>query len=284
MPMMDHLYRIISLLLGHQPIPYIEFNDPVPDIHTLYDLFPTPEPSDDAPLAVVEEKENVQDFLNDIVEETTTRNLIAWSKANHVKVHSILFAAFLMAVRDVLKPDFDKFLAITAVNYRSSFKPAFSNQVLALMRTLVSEEFTITDNCDLKELSKAINTSVHSQLDSGKHILNLKTLEKRLQRDASPEELLQRCKFPANAVTQTNIGAMEFSGDYPHSDLSLQELFFYADVTPFCETQANVVLGTLTFRQKVFLSLWFLEKLVKESEAAAILIKMKELLTTFNPN
>lgn len=186
-----------------------------------------------------------------------------------------------MAVRVVLKPDFDTFMAITAVNYRSSFKPAFSKEVLALMRTLINEEFTVPENCDLKELAKAINASVHTQLDSGKHISNLKGVEKHLQRDASPAELLQRCKFPANGVTQTNIGALEFSGDYPDSDLSLNELFFYADVTPFCEAKTNVILGTLTFKNKMFLSLWFLENLVKESEAQEILAKMKEYLTIF---
>lgn len=57
---------------------------------------------------------------------------------------------------------------------------------------------------------------------------------------------------------------------------------FYADVTPFCEASANVVLGTLTFRQQVFLSLWFLKNLVKEEEAKAILVRMKELLASFN--
>lgn len=286
MPVMDHLYRIMSLILNRQPIPDIEFNDIIPDHHTLYDNFPSLESLesvDDAPVKIPEEKglekkENIQDFLCDVVEEITTRNVITWSKVNNIKIHAILFAALLMAVRDVLKPDFDKFLAVTAVNYRSFFKPPFSKEALGLMRTRVSEEFTLSDHCNLKELAKAINTSVHSQLDSGKHILNLKALEKRLQRNISPEELLQRNKFPGNAVIQTNVGTLEFSGDYPHSDLSLKELFFYADVSLFSETPTNVVLGVLTFRQKIFLSLWFLEKLVKEVEAKEILTKMKKFL------
>jgi hypothetical protein len=281
MPMMDHLYQIMSLILSNQPIPSVEFNDHIPELYTLYEQFPSQEPPDDMPIEIIEEKANIQDFLCDVVEKITTQNMIAWSKANNVKVHSILFAALLFSVRDVLHPDENRFLAMTAVNYRSSFKPAFSKHVLALMRTLINEEFEVPDNCDLKELAKAINASVHAQLDAGQHVMNLKALEKRIQCGASPQELLQRSKFPPHAVTQTNVGALEFSGDYPHSDLSLNELFFYADVTPFCETRTNVILGTLTFRDKVFLSLWFLEALVQESEAQGILTKMKEHLTVF---
>lgn len=281
MPMMNHLYQIMSLILSNQPISLMEFNDPVPELCSLYEQFPSQEPSDDTPIEIIEERANIQDFLCDVVEEMTTRNVIAWSKANNVKVHAILFAALLLSVRDVLQPDETHFLAMTAVNYRSSFKPAFSKQVLALMRTLINEEFEVPDSCDLKELAKAINASVHAQLDAGQHIMNLKALEKRIQGGASPQELLQRCKFLPHAVTQTNVGVLEFSGDYPHPNLSLNELFFYADVTPFCETRTNVILGTLTFRDKVFLSLWFLEGLVQESEAQGILTKMKEHLSVF---
>lgn len=279
MPMMDHLYHIMSLLLSNQPIPSREFSDPIPELSTLYQQFPSQELPEDTPINIIEERANVQDFLCDVVDTTTTKNMIAWSKANNVKVHAILFAALLLSVRDVLQPDENRFLAMTAVNYRSSFKPAFSKQVLALMRTLINDEFEVGNNCDLRGLAKAINGSVHAQLDAGKHVMNLKALARRIQRGASPQELLQRSKFAPNAVTQTNVGALEFSGDYPH--LSLNELFFYADVTPFCEKRTNVILGTLTFRDKVFLSLWFLEELVKESEAQGILTKMKEHLTVF---
>jgi NRPS condensation-like uncharacterized protein len=279
MRMMNHLFQILAQLIKGQMPHIIEFNTPIPDIHSLYSLT-SEEPMDDSPIALKEEKGLHQDFTTHIVEEEITKKIIEWSKSSKVKVHAILFAAFLMAVRYVLKPDFDKFNAITVVNYRSSFIPAFSNQVLTLMRTLISEEFAVSETSQLKALSQAINKSVHSQLDAGKHVLNLKVLEKRLSRNISPEELLQRCKLPAHAVAQTNLGAMEFSGDYPDSPLRLDELFFFADATPFFEEKTNLVLGTLSFRQKIFLCLWFLEELVGESEAKAILLKMKEILST----
>lgn len=279
MPMMNHLYQIFASLLNGQEPSLNEFNTPVPDFHSLYPLS-SKEPIEDTSIEIEEEKEHIQDFLTDIIDERTTKKIIDFSRANNIKVHAILFAALLMSVKEVLKPDFDKLNAVSAVNYRSSFKPPFSSEVLALMRTLIQEEFSISDHVKLTDFAKVINTSVHSQLDAGEHVLNLKALEKRLERGASPQELLQRCKFPLNSVGQSNVGALNFTGHYSDSQLALNELFFFADITPFCSDRVNVVLGTLTFRDKVSLSLWYLADLVKEEEAKAILTSMKERLAS----
>jgi hypothetical protein len=279
MRVMNHLYEILAALLNDQVPEVTEVNTPVPDTRSLYNLC-AEEPGEDRPIGIAEEEGLSQDFLTDSVDETTTQQMMLWSKKHNVRVHAILFAALMMSVRDVLGSNYNSLTAITAVNYRSSFKPAFSPHVLALMRTLIQDEFSMEGVIELRDLAKAINNSVHSQLDAGKHVLNLKALEKRLDRNATPQELLQRCKFPQNAVTQTNVGALEFSGNYPNSRLRLEELSFFADVTPFCADRVNVVLGTLTFRNKVSLSLWFLEGLVATEEAQAVLTRMKALLAS----
>lgn len=77
MPMMDHLYGIMALLLRNQPIPDIEFNATVPELQSLYDLFPLAVAPEDTPVTLMPEKENVQDFLCAVVDEKTSSVVIA---------------------------------------------------------------------------------------------------------------------------------------------------------------------------------------------------------------
>lgn len=206
MQLMNHLFQILAQLIKGQIPTIIEFNAPVPDLHSLYPLT-SEEPIDDCPINLEEEKGLRQDFTINIIEETVTQKIIEWSKKNQVKIHAILFAALLMSIQNVLKPKFEKFNAITIVNFRSSFMPAFSKEVLALMRTFISEEFPVSEASQLQVLSQAINKSVHSQLDAGKHILNLKTLEKRLLRNEVGKIAEERIFLRLNASFFLNFSA-----------------------------------------------------------------------------
>lgn len=277
MQMMNHFYQICSQLLNNKEPKKVEYNTSLPKLETLYHLS-LQEPVEDAPPPERVDKGYHTTFVKDTLDEVISSEVIKWSKAHEVKVHATLFAAYLQAIRRVINPNFKEFTAATAVNFRPFFNPPFSKEVLMLMRTIVAEKFPVSGNEDLSGLAKAINQSVHSQMDAGQHVLNLKELVNRLKRNPSPNELWCRAKLPANTVAVTNLGSLDFSGKYG-SKLSLEELFFVANVEPFIDEPTNFVLGTFTFQGKTSLTLWFLEELVQDSLGQAILSEMKKILS-----
>lgn len=276
MQMMNHLYQICAKLLKKEIPDKVEYNTPLPNLKTLYPLS-TKEPAKDLAIPARADRGYHTSFVKDVIEELTTGKILKWTKMQGIKVHATLFAALLKAIRTVIKPDFDEFTALTAVNFRPSFNPSFSKDVLVLLRTCISERFRVLEDERMDVLARAIHDSVHTQIESGEHVLNLKTLENRLKRNPSPQELWQRSKFPADAVTVTNLGSLEFSGKYD-SDLSIKELFFVANVEPFIEEPTNFILGSVTFNGQIFLTLWFLEELVQWPIAGAVLQEMKKIL------
>jgi hypothetical protein len=70
---------------------------------------------------------------------------------------------------------------------------------------------------------------------------------------------------------------LDFSGDY--DGISLDKLFFIANVEPFFEAADNWVLGAVTFRGQLFLTLWYLEELVDEETARHVLSETKRILS-----
>jgi len=280
MQMINHLYETFSQLLTNDSPYKVEYNQPLPNLNTLYPLSQEI-PLDDPPVPSRTDKDYHTTFTKGVVDAEVMAKVLEWSKSQGIKVHATLFAALLQAVRKVVNPPFEELTALTAVNYRPFFNPPVSKETLALLRTCISDKFYVEEDGDFATLAKAVNHSVHSQLEAGEHVLNLKVLERRLARNPAPEELWKRAKFPANAVIVTNLGTLDFSGEYP-ANLSLEELFFVANVEPFIEESTNVILGVVTFKGKLSLSLWFLEELVQEEVGKAILSEMKQTLSALD--
>lgn len=276
MQMMNHLFNILSEILKNKTPTINEISLSFPDLKSLYHLSKK-EPSEDCTPIFREDKGYHSNFVKDVIDENTTAKILKWTKAQGIKVTGTLFAALLLAVKRVVKPDFDEFTAVIAVNIRSSFSPPVSNEVLTLLRNIMTHKCSI-QNENFASLAKKIHQSVHQQLQSGEHVFNLKSLEKRLSRYVSPKEMWQRAKLPDNAILLTNIGDVKFSGKY--GNLSLNELFFVSNIDCYIEKPTNFILGTLTFQGKIFSSLWFIEELVDESVGQKILSEMKEILSS----
>lgn len=138
----NHLFTIFSELQTTGKAEITEFNRPLPDLKSLYPLS-AQEPAEEAPASPREDKGYHTNFLKDAIDEKTTEKMIQWTKAQGVKVNGTLFAAFLLAIRRVVDPDFDAFTAISIVNYRPWFQPAVSKQTLALLRTGIADDFVV---------------------------------------------------------------------------------------------------------------------------------------------
>mgnify|MGYP003347241499 FL=1 len=63
-----------------------------------------------------------------------------------------------------------------------------------------------------------------------------------------------------------------------YSELSIEKLFFIANIEPAFDSADNWILGANTFRHEMFLTLWYLEELVDESTAQQVLLEMKKIL------
>lgn len=281
MQMMNHLYELFSQLSKNEQPPKIAYDASLPDLKTLYPLSQET-PPEDPPIPDRIDRNYHTAFVKEVINEKISQNVLEWTKAQGIKVHATLFAALLQAVRRVINPPSQDLTALTAVNYRPFFNPLVSKDTLTLLRTCIADTFPVEGNEDFATLAKAFNRSVHSQLEAGKHVLNLKALEQRLARNPTPEELWKRSKFPENATIVTNLGTLDFPGEYGNN-LSVDELFFVANVEPFIEASTNVILGAVTFKGKIFLTLWFLEELVEDKLAQAVLSEMRQILATLQP-
>ena len=274
MELMNHLFKILSAL-AQGKVPELEsFEQELPDLKSLYALSPG------APTeALLSFSRTAHPYHMTFVKESlAARNVVRWTQRQGIRVNATLLAALLLAIRRVVNPHFEEFSARTAVNFRSSFNPPVSKEKLALMRTCLSDQVAVDEETDLATLAKTLHQGLYRQLNAGQHVANLKLLEQRLQRKISNSELWQRSKCPDNGAEVTNLGALEFSGNY--GNLTLKELSFFANIVPFVESANNFFLAAVTFRGKISLSLWFIEELVDESVGKAVLAEVKAILSS----
>jgi len=106
--------------------------------------------------------------------------------------------------------------------------------------------------------------------------VNLKRIASRVQRKETARALWCRARLPEHSIILTNVGRLEFSGDY--GLLAIDKLFFVANVEPIFESQDNWILGSVTYRGQLFLTLWYLEELVERATASRVLAEMKKML------
>ncbi|MDR3624181.1 MAG: condensation domain-containing protein [Chlamydiales bacterium] len=279
MPAMNHLFGIFANLLQGTSPAYTLFDDVIPPVESLFSLC-TKEVEIDKAVPVRIERDFQMDFVKYELDMTITKKILVWSKEQGVKVHATLFAALLLAVRRVVKPDFENFQALTVINYRRFFTPPVPNEVMKLLRAGMITEVEVALEDDLASIARAIHDDVHSKLDSGEAIYPLKVMAERSSVEMSAQEVWKRALKPSNVIAVTNLGVLNFTGDY--TGLVLDQLFFVADVRPFFEEANNFVLGAHTFKGKTMLTLWFLQELVEEVTANQILAHMQEILSIPN--
>ena len=90
------------------------------------------------------------------------------------------------------------------------------------------------------------------------------------------EGIWRRARIPVHQIILTNVGSLEFNGVY--GGLSIDIPFFIANVEPAFDSQDNWILGAVTLRGQMYLTLWYLEERVDETTAHKVLSEMKRIL------
>jgi hypothetical protein len=277
MRLVDQLFSALEhLALGRLPprlgvdIPHL----PLDGLEGLSAMSPQPEPE---PASRVD-RQLQTDYVVDQLDAAATAALIGWARSQRIKVHSVLFAALLLAIRRVTGSEHPIVEANTVVNFRPFLQPQVSSDVMRLTRICVVTPVPMAGFDDLQALAHFIHTDLYSQLAQGEHVRNVHRIIQRVQRGESGSDLWRRARIPAHQVILTNVGRIDWQGDY--SNLLIERLFFIANVEPIVDSPDNWILGSLTYRDELQLSLWYLQELVAETTALAVLAELKRLLTT----
>ena len=280
MNLLDHLFQILSDLYNEIEPRKIEFDSYFPPLESLHSLSRQElKPLGDVKVTPRIPYKYTTGFVNLHLNKRTTSNILAWTKTQGIKVHATLFAALLLAIRNVMDPDFEDFKALTVVNFRPFFTPPVSNHLMRLLRVAFPTLLSVRLGDDVKEVAKKIHDDVYLQLAQGEHVLQLQRMSQYLSTNPSPEDKWRDELHKGNTVTVTNIGVLEFTGDYKDSPFKIEALTFTANVQPFFENKHNLVLAALCFKGRLNLSLWRLQELVSKSEAQAVLLEMDRILT-----
>lgn len=218
------------------------------------------------------------DYVLDHLNPAATAAVIGWAKSQGIRVHSVLFAALLLAIRRVAGSSHPIIDANTVVNFRPFLQPEVSGDVMRLTRVCVVTPVPMAEFDDLKSLAHFIHGDLYKRLADGEHLRNIRRIIQRVQRGESGADLWRRSRIPEHQVILTNVGKIDWQGNY--KTLSIDRLFFIANVEPIFDSPDNWILGALTYRDQLQLSLWYLQELVQEETAIAVLTELKSLLTT----
>lgn len=216
------------------------------------------------------------DYVLDHLDAATTGAVIAWARSQGIRVHAVLFAALLLAIRQVTGSDHPIVEANTVVNFRPFLQPELPSDVMRLTRICVVTPVPMAAFDDLTALAHFIHADLYERLEQGEHVRNVQRIIQRVQRGESGVDLWRRARIPEHQVILTNVGRIDWPGDY--GTLSIERLFFIANVEPIFDSPDNWILGSLTYRDQLQLSLWYLEELVAEQTAIAVLAELRRLL------
>lgn len=275
MQLVNQLFSTLSQLangLVPQPLGCDSMTLSLDSLNDLTDREPEPEAAPPAR----EDKNYHTDYVLYEIDAAATARIILWAKAREVRLNAVLFAALLLAIRRVTQTSHPVMDASTVVNFRPFLKPELSKEVMRLTRVCVVTPVEIDRFDGMADLAQYIHADLYARLEAGEHVVNLKRIANRVKRQESPREFWQRAITPEHLVILTNIGNLEFDGAY--DGLSIEKLFFIANIEPAFQSPDNWILGSVTFRGQMFLTLWYLEELVDEATARQVTAEMNRIL------
>jgi hypothetical protein len=215
-------------------------------------------------------------FTKYIFEEAITTQILKWSHIHHLELQYTLFAAFLKAIAALKKQDLEGLktaTAITVLDYRPFFEEPVSKEQLSPLGLWLNGKFNLVDR-EFPALAREIQEDFHHRLENGEHHDRIKKLFQIPFRFISPEKFLHYCQLPPFVYGLSYVEPVNFNGIYPN-DLSMEEIFFISNIDPYCSSINNGCLGVVSFKGKIFLTLWSFDS---ENNAASILQKMETIL------
>ncbi|MCP9804508.1 hypothetical protein KBY75_13125 [Cyanobium sp. T1G-Tous] len=200
--------------------------------------------------------------------------VLAWTRLRGLRLNATLHAAFLQAlVADGFLPA--KTTATTVVNLRSLAEPPLPWELMRLLRVCVDTSVEVDPDSSLDQLASELHGVLQQQLSSGSPLRALNTIAAALEDGPTPHQLWQRSWRQGGLIT--NLGRVPVQAQ--HGELELARLFFVANVEPIAlPHQPLAVLGALSFRDQLSLTLFHIEQQLGDARATAVLADTKKRL------
>ncbi|MCH9714974.1 MAG: hypothetical protein K0U63_10595 [Cyanobacteria bacterium] len=206
--------------------------------------------------------------------------VLAWTRRRGLRLNATLHAAFLQAlVADGFLPA--KTTASTVVNLRSLAVPQLPWELMRLLRVCVDTSVEVDPDSSLDQLASELHGALQQQLSSGSPLRALNTIAAALEDGPTPHQLWQRSWRQGGLIT--NLGRVPVQAH--HGELELARLFFVANIEPIAlPKQPLAVLGALSFRDQLSLTLFHIEQQLGDARATALLADTKKRLMALPVN
>lgn len=211
--------------------------------------------------------------LQDLTPELSAA-VLAWTRQRGLRLNATLQAAFLQAlVAARLLPAATT--AATVVNLRQLARPPLPWELMRLLRVCVETPICVDPGAPLDGLAAQLHAVLQRQLGDGEPIQALNTIAASLADDPSPPQLWRRCWREGGLIT--NLGRVPVQPR--HGALVLERLFFVANIEPITLPEKPlVVLGALSFADRLSLTCLYLEQQASADQAHAVLADMARRL------
>lgn len=275
--LMNHLYRICAAKLADKTC-QLTYDRTPPNFESLYRQVDTSS-VELAPLPPIERyiPPEVTTWEMKVLNASLMQKLNGWNHAHGVKMNATLFAAFMLAVVDVLKPPMGSYEAVSMVDVRSNFVPPVSVELLRPLVSALGMSVDITKEWTLESLARLMHEDLHEKIAAKSHLLGVYSAQERFKQKPDPSQLLHSFKSP-NRLCITNIGQTGFDGDY--GDLKMKSLFFAGNVGKFYIGKYSATLGVTTFGGRGHLVLSYMKDKCSDAEAKQVLEKMEVNLSS----
>jgi hypothetical protein len=232
------------------------------------------------PAAAVQELSDRQDiglstsYGLEQLNASASRGLLAWTRQRGLRLNATLHAAFLQAlVAAEVVPAHT--VATTVVNLRPMATPALPWELMRLLRVCVETPVSVDPDEPVERLATELHGVLQQQLRQGEPLQALDSIAAALHDDPTPQLFWRRSWRQGGVIT--NLGRVPVRER--HGDLTLQRLFFVANVEPIAlPDRPLAVLGAMSFNDQLSLTCLHIEQQLDDPGAAAVLADMKRRL------
>lgn len=275
MALVHQLFQLLGVIPGATDAPAWGWNEAEQDLN-LDDTFATARHGA-FPVQCHPERQDVglsTDYVLEELSAEASRALLGWTRERQLRLNATLHAAFLQAlVHNGLLPP--RTYAHTVVNLRGLAQPPLPWDLMRLLRVCVDSPIEVDPTAPLEALATHLHRVLQEQLHNGAPIMALNSIAAAMADAPSPRQLWQRSWREGGLIT--NLGRVPVQGQY--GKVALERLFFVANIEPIAmPDRPLVVLGAMSFQERLMLTCLHIEQQLDEHQAMAVLADMKRRL------
>ena len=262
---------------GNSPSKF-RFSDVVPDLDSL-NFKTTVSTIQEQPKRIDDELKS--SYLMVELDNSTTQRIIDWNHEHKIHMNATINSAFTLALSKYEFINSKQTIATTVVNLRRFFQPSLRWEIMRLLRVCLETPVDLLVTPTIESLASYLDQQLYMQLENGDHLVALNSIATAVSDNPSPQRYWQRSVRSGGIIT--NIGQIPFEGDY--GILNLEKIFFVANIEPIVLTHKNcAVIGALTFKNKLFLTLFYIKQQLSQEHAKEILVDVKQRLESLTVN